>query len=89
MEALQILVIEDHSFQRKVVVHMLQSLGVKEVAQASNGKQALEMMDTAQMGSPDIIFCDLEMPEMDGMEFLRHLSRRQPGDVGRHHERDG
>jgi EAL domain-containing protein (putative c-di-GMP-specific phosphodiesterase class I) len=79
MEALQILVIEDHSFQRKVVVHMLQSLGVREVAQASNGKQALEMLDTAQIAAPDIIFCDLEMPEMDGMEFLRHLSRRQPG----------
>lgn len=79
MEALRILVIEDHSFQRKVVVHMLNSLGVREVMQANNGKQALELLDTKQVTELDIIFCDLDMPEMDGMEFLRHLSERQPG----------
>jgi EAL domain-containing protein (putative c-di-GMP-specific phosphodiesterase class I) len=79
METLQILVIEDHIFQRKMVVHMLRSLGVRNVWQANNGKQALEMLDTGQLGSLNIIFCDLEMPEMDGMEFLRHLSKRQPG----------
>ncbi len=79
METLQVMVVEDHSFQRKVVVHMLQSLGVREVVQASNGKEALEKLDSRQVGALDIIFCDLEMPEMDGMEFLRHLSERQPG----------
>lgn len=79
METLQVMVIEDHSFQRKVLVHMLQSLGIREVVQAGNGKQALEMLDSRQVSALDIIFCDLEMPEMDGMEFLRHLSVRQPG----------
>lgn len=76
---LQVLVIDDHFFQRKVVVHMLSSLGVKDVWQAGNGKQALEMLDSKQIGTLDIILCDLEMPEMDGMEFLRHLSERRPG----------
>lgn len=79
METLQVLVVEDHSFQRKVVVHMLHTLGVKTVWQAGNGKQALDMLQTKQVQSLDVILCDLDMPEMDGMEFLRHLSEQQPG----------
>ena len=79
MQALRILVIEDHNFQRKVVVRMLQSLGVREVWQAVNGKQALELLQVVEAGAPDIILCDLDMPEMDGMEFLRHLAQDYPG----------
>ncbi len=78
MENLQILVVEDHVFQRKMIVHMLHSLGIKNVRQAGNGLQALELMEVQQFSQMDIVLCDLDMPEMDGMEFLRHLSERQP-----------
>ncbi|TAN81947.1 MAG: EAL domain-containing protein [Gallionella sp.] len=67
------LVIEDNDFQRRMVVHMLRSLGATEVHEASNGKHALEMVNSADARPFDIAFCDLNMPEMDGMEFLRHL----------------
>ncbi len=78
MENLQILVVEDHVFQRKMIVHMLHSLGIRNVRQAGNGLQALDTMGDRQLGQLDIVLCDLDMPEMDGMEFLRHLSERQP-----------
>lgn len=75
MEAseLTFLVVEDDDFQRRMVVNMLRSLGVTEVREADNGKRALEMLHAANTRPVDIEICDLDMPEMDGMEFLRHL----------------
>jgi EAL domain-containing protein (putative c-di-GMP-specific phosphodiesterase class I) len=52
---------------------MLRSLGVSEVREASDGKQGLASMQNA--APVDLVVCDLDMPEMDGMEFLRHLGR--------------
>lgn len=79
MKELHVMVIEDHNFQRKMVVHMLHTLGVKLVWQANNGKQALELLHQKETRSIDVVLCDLDMPEMDGMEFLRHLSKLKPG----------
>lgn len=70
---LNFLVIEDNDFQRRMVVHMLRSLGATTVREACNGKEALERVKAADTAPVDIAFCDLNMPEMDGMEFLRHL----------------
>lgn len=69
---LTFLVAEDHEFQRKALVRMLQSLGAKVVLEAEHGKAALDLF--ADLTQPiDIIFVDLDMPEMDGMEFIRHV----------------
>ncbi|HEX7811365.1 MAG TPA: EAL domain-containing response regulator [Burkholderiales bacterium] len=69
---LTFLVAEDHEFQRKTLVRMLQGMGVKTVLEAANGKLALEAF-TDLTQPVDIIICDLDMPEMDGMEFIRHV----------------
>ncbi len=66
------LVAEDHDFQRKTLVRMLTSLGVKHVSEAADGKAALEIF--TDLTQPiDIIISDLDMPGMDGMAFMRHL----------------
>lgn len=78
MKSLRILVAEDHNFQRKAIVHMLSSLGIENVWQASNGKQALEILGSEQGRPMDIVLSDLDMPEMDGMEFIRHMARQYP-----------
>ncbi len=75
---LNILVIEDDSFQRSLIVNMLQSLGVLNICEAGDGKQALEVIDQAVI-PVDIALCDMDMPEMDGMEFMRHLEKRKSG----------
>ncbi len=67
------LVVEDDDFQRRTVVRMLRSLGAREVLEAGNGKQALESIRDAAL--VDLVVCDLDMPEMDGMEFMRHLGQ--------------
>jgi EAL domain-containing protein (putative c-di-GMP-specific phosphodiesterase class I)/AmiR/NasT family two-component response regulator len=71
---LAFLVVEDDDFQRGMVIHMLRSLGVVEIHEAGNGRQALEVLH-AVVKPVDIAICDMDMPEMDGMEFLRHLGR--------------
>jgi EAL domain-containing protein (putative c-di-GMP-specific phosphodiesterase class I)/ActR/RegA family two-component response regulator len=67
------LVVEDDGFQRRAVARMLRSLGISEVREARDGKEGLASM--LAPGHVDLVVCDLDMPEMDGMEFLRHLGR--------------
>lgn len=74
---LNVLVVEDDDFQRQLVVKMLRSLGVISPRGASNGKLALEMIRSNNQKSPDIVVCDLNMPEMDGLEFLRHMGQER------------
>lgn len=70
---LNLLVVEDDDFQRQMVISMLRGMGANSVSEASNGKMALEMIRCDNARPFDIALCDLNMPEMDGMEFLRHL----------------
>ena len=69
---LRFLVAEDHEFQRSVLVRMLESLGAKAVHEASDGHGALKILQDPTR-PVDIVISDLEMPGMDGMEFVRHL----------------
>lgn|SRR3989344_3056883 len=68
-----VLVVEDHDFQRRTVARMLRSLGAREVMEAGDGKQALALIRDAV--PVDLVVCDLDMPEMDGMELIRHLGQ--------------
>lgn len=73
---LRFLVAEDHDFQRRILVRHLASLGAQAVHEAADGHAAL-----ALLGDParqvDIVISDLDMPGMDGMEFLRHLAESE------------
>lgn len=67
------LVVDDDDFQRRTVARMLRSLGGREVREAGDGRQALASIRDAPL--VDLVVCDLDMPEMDGMEFIRHLGQ--------------
>src|SRR5712691_7764117 len=69
---LRFLVAEDHDFQRRALVRMLGNLGATAVLEASDGRAALELF--RRPGPPiHIIISDLDMPGMDGLEFIRRL----------------
>ncbi len=74
-EGLVALVVEDHDFQRRTIARMLRSLGAREVLEAGDGRQALALIRDAAPAPVDLVICDLDMPEMDGMELLRHLGQ--------------
>ncbi|WP_040852803.1 EAL domain-containing protein [Nitrosospira lacus] len=75
---LRFLVVDDHEFQRAMLKRMLQSLGAQHIYEAADGIEALDILRREDRCF-DIILSDLEMPEMDGMEFIRHLGELTTG----------
>jgi len=72
---LKILMLDDESFMRKLLGHVLANLGFTQVASCDGGRAALAWFDSPD-GPPDLILLDLNMPKMDGLEFVRHLAER-------------
>ncbi len=72
---LNILVVDDEPFMLKVNCRLLANLGYTSFTACEGARQALELMDQVDR-PPDVIMPDLSMPEMDGVEFLRHLVQR-------------
>jgi two-component system chemotaxis response regulator CheY len=73
MKRLKVLIVDDSSVMRKIVERALRQAGLDltEVLEASNGAEALAAV---QSGSLDMIFSDINMPVMDGLEFLKNLA---------------
>ncbi|QIA63714.1 EAL domain-containing protein [Vibrio astriarenae] len=65
-----ILIIEDERLQRRLLQRALESLTDAKIHIAENG---MEGLDLATQFSPDLIFCDLKMPNMDGVQFAQKL----------------
>ena len=72
----RILLIDDSSFQRRILFGILQQLGY-EVDTACNGQDALEKI---QAHPPDCLLLDMLMPIMNGVQLLEHMES-QGGDV--------
>lgn len=73
--ALQILIIDDDFITLRLLIRMLIDLGFPHIATCDGGRHALERIDSSS-SHPDLILLDMNMPEMDGIEFLRHLIER-------------
>lgn len=75
----RIMLVEDSVLMRAIIRKIVESAdGFKVVAEASNGKVALDLLDKAK---PDLIILDLEMPVMNGLEFLRNARLRTKAKV--------
>jgi two-component system chemotaxis response regulator CheY len=72
MDTKRVLIVDDSSVMRKIVERSLRQAGfpVSQVFEANNGAEALEMLGTQH---PDLILTDVNMPTMDGLEFVRKL----------------
>ena len=71
--AKKILVIDDSASLREVVSIALQGAGY-EVVQAADGKQALDKLDGSRI---HLAICDVNMPVMDGISFVKEVKKRQ------------
>lgn len=74
---LKLLVAEDDDFQRSTIVKLLHSLGIEEVLEASNGEEALAVINSQDSKPIDILITDLKMPRMDGIELLRNINQEK------------
>lgn len=76
MREIQVLIVDDSSVMRKIVERSLRQAGLESlvVFEAGSGVEGLEVLKTRKL---DLILSDINMPSMDGLEFVRQLRIRQ------------
>src|SRR3546814_8457151 len=74
LAGMNVLVVDDNKFIVGLLQRYLEKLGVTAPLHAHDGMSALDQVDSAPV---DLVLCDLSMPGMDGIEFLRHLAERE------------
>jgi two-component system chemotaxis response regulator CheY len=72
MSEIRALIVDDSSVMRKIVERALRQAGLDQlvVHEAGNGTEGLELLKVKQV---DLILSDINMPSMDGLEFLRQI----------------
>ena len=78
---LEVLVIDDHAIMRNIIRRLLRDSGIERIAEAENGRKALDYLRDSEYVEPDVILCDLYMDEMSGTEFLHKLRRSKHTDI--------
>lgn len=73
MDNIRALIVDDSSVMRKIVERSLRQAGlsIAQVIEAGNGAEALSAV---QNNKVDLILCDINMPVMDGLEFVKQLA---------------
>lgn len=72
----RILVTDDAAFMRMQLKNIFQSLGHEVVGEAENGQVAISMYSELK---PDLVTMDITMPEMNGVEAVKHIKANDPG----------
>ncbi len=78
--SIKALIVDDSSVMRKIVERSLRQAGVdlSEVVEAGNGQEALNALGSRPV---DLILSDINMPVMDGLEFVRRLRDQNRTDI--------
>jgi DNA-binding NarL/FixJ family response regulator len=74
-DSLRVVVADDHPFYRRGLVQILESSGIRVVAQVASGQAAI---DAAVETVPDVVVMDLNMPGLSGSDATRRLKDRAP-----------
>lgn len=76
----KVMIVDDAAMMRVVIGNFIAKIpGFSVVAIAENGKKALDQL--AKWADLDLILLDIEMPEMDGLQFLRHAKMKTKAKV--------
>ena len=73
--SLRIVIADDEPLLRRDLKEVLEDLGYRVVGEAMNGSEALRLI---QQEMPDVAILDIKMPEMDGIQVARKVSRQHP-----------
>jgi len=78
MDKVRALIVDDSSVMRKIVERSLRQAGIEleKAVEASNGAEALAAL---RGNVVDLILCDINMPVMDGLEFVRQAASLENG----------
>ncbi|MCS7236516.1 MAG: response regulator [Armatimonadota bacterium] len=74
-DRLRILIADDEAIRVMTLRTQLRSLGFEVVAEATNGREAVELAERHQ---PDLAILDIKMPELDGITAAREITARRP-----------
>lgn len=72
MAAMNILILEDHPLTNQLLTYALQGLGYTDICNASSGEEAMLMLSKHK--NFDLLICDIMMPGVDGLTFLREAA---------------
>ncbi|PZF76568.1 hypothetical protein DK847_12240 [Aestuariivirga litoralis] len=75
MQHLKVMVVDDTSVSRMLLVDGLNEIGIKNTVLAADGEQALQLM---MQGPCHIVFSDMNMPKLNGLQLLKALREYQP-----------
>ncbi len=67
---MKILIVDDSSTMRRIIINTLSRIGYSDVLEAENGKAGLDQLGK---GGVEMIITDWNMPEMDGLEFVGNV----------------
>lgn len=67
-----VLVVDDDPIYRSIMESFLVGKGVTRILSAADGREGTELL-SAHRGAIDLILCDLNMPDLDGIEFLERI----------------
>jgi len=70
-----ILIVEDSSICAKVLQSFLESMGYSNLNVAPTGKEALKLLSSRSF---DLVFLDLHLPDMSGIDFCHHYKKNYP-----------
>jgi CheY-like chemotaxis protein len=74
---LNLLIIEDHPFQRSMLEQLVRGLGAQAVSSVADGSEAMRWLRDSS-AAVDVVISDLMMPRMDGIELLPILRKACP-----------
>lgn len=69
-----VLILDDDEFAQDILIGMFEELGITKVSTAFDGNDGLRVLGEMSV-APDILICDILMPDMDGMSFLTELAK--------------
>lgn len=75
MDPIKIILVDDLSFMRDAIKHIVEKENIIIVGEAENGEEAVRLYTKL---SPDVVLMDITMPVMDGLESLKNIKNYDP-----------